>query len=306
MDKVVVLMSAYNGEAYIVEQIDSIVAQKDVDVTLVVRDDGSTDATWSIIQAYKENKPDKSIELIRGNNIGYVKSFHELVVYGIKKYHDCYFAFSDHDDVWLDDKLSTAVCQLKDRHIDKSLPALYCSNAMMVNVELEEMGLFRKTTPMITPQRCLIHNIVTGCTAVFNVKAAEIFANYQISDIAVHDQYLYIICVLLGTVIYDPVPHILYRQHGRNQIGKPSLSKRLADSFKKLFQDTHSLEYRAQRIFATLNEFLPADERRIVLELAEYKQSVRKRLKLFCDLEFSYSTIRDNILFRCKILMGRV
>lgn len=306
-ENITVLMSAYNGEKYIREQLDSIRCQKGVNVTLLVRDDGSTDATARIVSGYMKEFPDLPMELIRGANVSYVKSFTELVRIARIRYADCrWFAFADHDDVWLDDKLSTAVRKLNDASADNTLPALYCSNAMLVNSRLEKIGLFRRETPRITPQRSLIHNIVTGCTAVFNARAAEIFAERTIEKLAVHDQYLYIICALLGRVVYDPVPHILYRQHGNNQVGKPGRLRSLVRSLKKLFKDTHSLEDRAQSVLTALNDLLPADRRSMVSELAGYRQSVRKRWKLFCDAEFSYPTLTGNLLFRCKILLGRV
>ena len=47
-------MSTYNGEKYLKEQIDSILAQRDVDVTLYIRDDGSADNTENIIREYMQ------------------------------------------------------------------------------------------------------------------------------------------------------------------------------------------------------------------------------------------------------------
>ena len=52
MRKVQVLMSTYNGEKFLDEQIRSIVAQKGVEVSILVRDDGSTDSTPEIGRAH--------------------------------------------------------------------------------------------------------------------------------------------------------------------------------------------------------------------------------------------------------------
>ena len=54
MDKVAILLSTYNGERYLREQIDSILNQKNVDVDLYVRDDGSHDRTIELLKDYAE------------------------------------------------------------------------------------------------------------------------------------------------------------------------------------------------------------------------------------------------------------
>lgn len=72
MKTVAVLMSTYNGENYIKEQIESIFNQKGVIVKLYVRDDGSKDRTLEILKDYNVN-------LEKGTNIGYIKSFMWLI-----------------------------------------------------------------------------------------------------------------------------------------------------------------------------------------------------------------------------------
>ena len=95
MLKVNILMSTYNGEKYIEEQIQSILNQEEVIIKLYIRDDGSTDNTVKIIESFnKEN-----IVLFKMSNIGWKKSSLELTK--LVEYHDDeYYAFSDQDDVW--------------------------------------------------------------------------------------------------------------------------------------------------------------------------------------------------------------
>ena len=78
MCKVAVLMSSYNGERYIKEQIESILNQEFIgEIFLIIRDDGSTDSTCNIIESF--SFLDSRIKLIKGENIGYVSSFFLLL-----------------------------------------------------------------------------------------------------------------------------------------------------------------------------------------------------------------------------------
>ena len=97
--QVAVLMSTYNGEKYIRDQIDSILSQIKVNVTLFIRDDGSTDSTVKIITQYTEKY--SNIKFWVGENIGVGNSFMQLL-YSLTDEFD-YYAFSDQDDIWLNE-----------------------------------------------------------------------------------------------------------------------------------------------------------------------------------------------------------
>ena len=104
--RILVLLSAYNGEKYISAQIESILHQKiEHQVDLLIRDDGSNDDTLNILQEYETKYPDR-IKVVEGKNIGYIKSFFWLIQEA--NGYD-YYSLSDQDDVWLDNKLDIAV-----------------------------------------------------------------------------------------------------------------------------------------------------------------------------------------------------
>ena len=103
-----VLMSTYNGEKYIREQIESILNQKKVKVHLLIRDDGSQDSTIEIVKEYANKYPNVSV--YAGKNIGIGNSFMELLRNAPEA---DYYAFADQDDVWLDGKLERAIELIK-------------------------------------------------------------------------------------------------------------------------------------------------------------------------------------------------
>ena len=100
MDKVQVLLSTYNGEKYLQEQIESIIRQEDVEISLLIRDDGSCDKTIEIIENLK--RKNSNIIYYSGNNLGPARSFMDLIN---KSGNFDYYAFSDQDDVWKSKKL---------------------------------------------------------------------------------------------------------------------------------------------------------------------------------------------------------
>lgn len=135
MKEIAVCMSTYNGEKYIREQLDSIFSQEGITVKLIVRDDGSTDSTISII----ENSPPQlyEIQIIKGKNIGCENSYNQLCMYALQNINADYYAFCDQDDFWLPTKLHEAVKVLD--NYDNDMPNLYFSNLTLVDERLNEM-----------------------------------------------------------------------------------------------------------------------------------------------------------------------
>ena len=118
MDKVAILMSTYNGEKYLDEQIGSILAQEGVDVTLYIRDDGSSDRTAEIIKYYCKSY--HNVSFTQGENLGVGNSFMQLVYDAKDVYY--YYAFADQDDIWLPEKIKMAADKIK----ESKRPLLYC------------------------------------------------------------------------------------------------------------------------------------------------------------------------------------
>ena len=196
MKKLLVLLSSYNGEKYIEQQINSILFQENVDVTIFIRDDGSTDRTLQLL--FKLQKENKNIEIIKGENIGYTLSFTKLTkeAYKVRDKYD-YFAFSDQDDFWLPKKLESAVLLLE-RESD-SIPVSYISNTTLVDKNLVPLG-YEHSKKMQLPSKanCLLQNKATGCTMVFNKKALELYVKNIPSYIQIHDYMIYMFCIFIG------------------------------------------------------------------------------------------------------------
>lgn len=121
MKTVIIVISTYNGARQIERQLDSIFAQIGVDVRVLVRDDCSKDNTVEVVQKYAQRHPNNRIEIIKGENVGYAKSFW----LGLSMCNDAdYYAFADQDDVWKPNKLIKCIDAMQN---ENNVPQLaYC------------------------------------------------------------------------------------------------------------------------------------------------------------------------------------
>jgi len=221
--RAVILMSTFNGESFLDAQLRSILSQEGIDELFVyIRDDGSTDNTISIIKSYQMRH--KNIFLDVGSNMGPCASFFQLLEHAkTLKAADIYL-FSDQDDLWLPKKIKQSYVALK--KIDG--PALYSSSLSIVDKKLDALGTYqhRQSGALFDP---IFMNSVTGCSSAWNYKFLELVRIPEdLSDILMHDWWLYLTAMYLGKFHYDQEPSILYRQHEGNVVGIQSFWRKLS------------------------------------------------------------------------------
>lgn len=224
--KVTVLMSTYNGEKYIKQQLDSIFNQKDVNVKLLVRDDGSTDDTCKILEYYKKRK---NLKWYSGKNKKTAKSFIDLINH-VASDSD-YYSFSDQDDVWKNTKLLKSI-----QNIEKIKgPALYAGNYELVNSNLEPIKNTNIHLTTTNFNEALVYSCCTGCTVVINKELLKILQGKYPKYLFMHDDWIHKVCLAVGgKVVYDSDPRMLYRQHSNNVEGG---KHNYLDKFTKIIND---------------------------------------------------------------------
>lgn len=287
MRTVCVLMSTYNGEKYIKEQIDSILNQKNVNVKLLIRDDGSEDSTVNIIKEYQQNTNNK-VELYPSlNNIGFAESFWELLINAPKA---DYYAFSDQDDFWLEDKLAIAVAYLE----NKQIPCLYSSNFWLVDEKLNKIDqepIFSMDS--VRPENLIITNTrACGNTMVWNQRLQDLVLLHKEKEMITtyHDIRLEFMAAMLGEFYIDKNRTILYRQHTNNVSGgsvttnkKYWLKGRWKQIKKRLVgseEEMHYEEYRARIFLKNYREYLSEYNIQCLNAVINYRKSVFATIKL--------------------------
>lgn len=301
---VCVLLSTYNGEKYLEEQLESLCRQEGVELKILVRDDGSKDATIDIIKRWQTDNP-LLIDFVQGKNVGFAMSFTYLLQMAVEKYLDAeYYAFCDQDDVWLPEKLQKAIEKLHKESND--IPVTYCSNTRLVDAELRFMRMgWKKGEAQLSKERALIQSFATGCTMVFNRRAAEIYVSHLPEVIKVHDFLILQLCMFLGKVIYDENSYILYRQHGNNQIGKPGFCARWKKRMQGHYKE-HVLELQNYRFLKAYKGLLSVDDIGLISRIAFYRRNMFSKLALLFDRRIRYTSIRSNFFYMLKIMLGYV
>lgn len=207
--KVAILLSTYNGEKYLKEQLDSILAQTYANFELIIRDDGSKDNTVKIIKEYIE-KTDKEITLIEGKNLGFIKSFFDL----LKRGDADYYAYADQDDIWLPNKIELAVNSLN--KLDDRVPNMAFSNVDYYDTEMNFIGKGDSKNKKPSFLNSLYECINQGMTMVINKKAREYIINNIPEKCFFHDWWTYMICTAFGNVVQDDVVTVKYRRAKTN------------------------------------------------------------------------------------------
>ncbi|WP_105113953.1 glycosyltransferase family 2 protein [Streptococcus suis] len=222
--KVNILMSTYNGQQFLAEQIRSIQDQTYTDWTLLVRDDGSSDQTKDLLQDFaRQDSRIRLIDVEEQNNLGVIKSFHRLVQY---EKADYYF-FSDQDDVWLPDKLEVSLQEARLYPTDQ--PLMVYMDLTVVDQDLQIMteSMIRSQSHHANTQLVqeLTENTVTGGVSMINHSLASLWTKTE--DIIMHDWYLALLASAFGKLVFIDKAGELYRQHADNVLGARTLSKRL-------------------------------------------------------------------------------
>ena len=298
MDKVQVLLSTYNGEKYLQEQIESILKQEDVEISLLIRDDGSCDKTIEIIENLK--RKNSNISYYPGDNLGPARSFMDLIN---KSGNFDYYAFSDQDDVWKPKKLISAINKLK----QSNKPSLYMSSLEIVDESLNFIE-----TKQVDGNFCfegeMIKNFATGCTQVFNKTLMKIIKSYTPNYIIMHDSWITRVCYAIGgNVIIDNNSNILYRQHQGNVLGYQDEGfQKLKRQFKIAFLNKVRMRVNiAEELKNGYENLLTSNAREVIDNLISYPYDKKAKKWLLENKNFRTKDPKMNRKMKLSIYLNR-
>lgn len=214
--EVAVLLSTYNGHKYLSELIKSIQNQTYTDWKLYIRDDGSRDDTLEIIKAFmKEDNRIIYLNDEKKGNLKPMKSFFRL----LELVNADYYFFCDQDDVWLPDKISNMLKEIKK---DNSRPELLYCGLKVVDSKLNPIeNNFESIIGVMKGRDRFIGNEMPGCTVLINksLRDMAVESTNDFENIVMHDWWLALIGETFGDVQFLNKKFVLYRQHGDNVCG---------------------------------------------------------------------------------------
>lgn len=215
-----ILMATYNGEAFVEEQVQSIIGQSFTDWRLLIHDDGSTDNTVNILRRLMQE--DDRIQLLEDGicHFGVARNFIHLVNSSSAQY--CMFC--DQDDIWLPNKIEEMLGEIK--RYSQDIPQVVYSNAYLWT---SQKGIISDkntlTYPTTLRQTLFLNTGIQGAAAIFNRKMCDRIGE-ELCFYAMHDHVLLLAGICFGEVHYLHKSLMYYRQHENNLTGNAPGSKR--------------------------------------------------------------------------------
>lgn len=295
MYNITVLMSSYNGEQYIRQQIDSILNQKGVNVKLIIRDDGSNDCTLDILKQYAKDYT--NVSWYTGENLRSAKSFMDLLFFCEE---NTYYAFADQDDVWDEDKLLVAI-----KHLGNNV--LYCCKKRIVDENLNPLPQQDEYVKSITLGSSVLKCNVSGCTMVFTNDLRKKILFYLPKIISMHDAWVLKVATCVGKVYYDENAHMDYRQHRNNVVGAEKsffeLLRYRLKTFKNRKNDLERIEM-AKQLHMHYGKYLNAYDEKYLKCFAYSRESIKNRLSIVFSNFLKTQKKFEIVFIKLFVLMG--
>lgn len=305
-----ILLATYNGEKYLPEQLDSLRGQSYDNWRLLFSDDGSSDTTHEIIRAEctRDSRMLDFTASIRHRSA--MKNF----LYLLSKADADFVMFCDQDDVWLPDKIERSLLRMQElgkSTASKDMPLLVYGDCRVVNQNLELVNSSFVSTLSFSPHtitlaKLLVSNVVQGCTIMMNralVEQVLTVSNWEGFDY--HDHIVAAVAMSTGLASYINEPLLLYRQHGKNEVGvdsQLSLTEKLkggirtasrSDWLETITSYETAFSVRAKTLLNSDLSIVPSCRDSLAI-LANYRRyGITKRLSLI----FRYGLLRPRGLY---------
>jgi rhamnosyltransferase len=270
---IAVLLAAYNGEQYITEQLDSILNQEGVKLSVFVSVDKCTDSTLTIVNNYLSEYPEKITILSYGEKYGSAGQNFVRLLCDVRFEHYDYVSFADQDDIWAPKKLERAVAEMNKYEVDG-----YSSNVTAF-WKSGKTKLVEKNFPQVSFDY-LFESPGPGCTFVLTcclAKAIQVhlLSKYdELKELWVHDWYCYSFARFNDFKWHiDSEPMMAYRQHSFNEVGANSGWKGFISRLIVILQGNGFTKVLAQASFVGQNQCKP-------IQLIKSKKRI-SMLKLF-------------------------
>lgn len=275
--KLQILLATCNSEKFLKEQLDSILSQDFQDFQILLRDADSTDTTLDIIKNYVEQYPEKIVFTGQGKDDA-CRNFSNLLALSDADV----IMFSDHDDVWMPDKISRTLNKYiqAEKEYGKECPILVFTDAAVTDENLNILNNSMFSYQNLMPEninfiRLTIQNTASGNTMLINRKLKELALPIP-DDAVMHDHYLMLTAAAMGKIILLNEPTLLYRQHDKNIFGAANYGisyffRKILLGREKIVQRFNSNIIQAEAFYFKNRGKLPKETEKFLSELITFR-----------------------------------
>lgn len=317
--EIVILLSTYNGESFLEQQLDSLLNQTYKEWLCLIRDDGSSDSTMDILNEYTNKYPEKFVIIDNMNqNLRPCQSFMRLLDGAPSA---AYFMFCDQDDVWEQRKIELTIKEMKkaeNRYGDR-VPILVHSDLEVVNENLETLAksmksLRKSNCNFNTINNLILQNNITGCTVMINGKLKEKVSHLP-ENAVMHDWWLGLIASGFGKIIYIEETLIKYRQHSKNSVGAKGfgpvkvLEKILGLKSKSVMNKyivyMNSIIGQSNEFLDVYKEQLKPEDREVLVAIKRLRgESYSQRIRTLSKLNINAQNSITDLLYKIILIFS--
>lgn len=297
-----ILLSTYNGEKYLREQLDSFLRLDGFDrVSVLIRDDGSSDGTRAILEEYRERH---GFRIIWGENLGVSRSVYELL-----KASDpaCQlFAISDQDDVWLPHKLVAAESRFSDS--DPDMPMLYSAPSVITDAQARPIGMSTIPRRPAGFYNAMIENVAPGHTQVLNRALVDRLILSEPEYFYIIDYWIYLVAGAFGKVVVSDDRSVLHRQHGGNAVGyEPDPFRNFRKRVRRVARSVgqNPIPLQLQELQRLYGDMLPSGQRIDLDRFFTCQDSMISRLLYIMSTPVYRQSRLDTLIFKMMYLTGQ-
>ena len=303
---VAILLCTYNGSAFLESQLESFAVQTHKNWVIYASDDGSSDNTLDILCTFQKKYGLDRLIILNGPCQGFARNFMSLVKN--LSITANYYAFSDQDDIWLEDKLERSIATLE--RSTQNVPTLYCSRTRLIDAGERVIGfspLFRKPPGF---RNALVQSLAGANTMLINNASRDLLVETaDDANVIAHDWLAYLLVSGCGgNVSYDPLPTLDYRQHGGNLIGSNSSLKDRLSRVSKMFAGRFS-EWSSHNLYILSNfkEKLTPENRLTLSHFDQARQSgLFRRVYLLKKSGAYRQTVQGNISLLVAACLNKI
>ena len=205
------MISTHNGSRHLEDLLISVENQQEVDISLLIRDDGSIDSTLQLLNSHNFAC---NVKIIVGENLGFSKSYFKLMRIAKNLKFD-YLSFCDQDDIWMPDKMIRAV-----RLLEATGKSHYSSKRLPFSEKLNRSREYPKNEVISNFERAIFENVSAGCTTVITHRHFLELLRLDCCELdGDYDHIINIISNAMNKSYFDQESRIYYRLHNDSSVG---------------------------------------------------------------------------------------